>query len=58
MNLTLIIKPGQKFIHKLKKTISIVKKIEDKGVVLVREDGLASMVIQVDELTSGGFKPI
>ena len=57
---TLVIRPGQKFRHKRKKTIYIVKSIKDRedAVLLVSENGEASMLIQMDELMSDGFEPV
>ncbi len=42
----LVVKPGQKLMHKRKNTIYIVKSIKDKNVVLVSEKGGATMLIQ------------
>ena len=54
----LVVKPGQKFKNKRKNTIYIVKSIRDKTVVLLSENGEASMLIQMDSLISAGFEPL
>jgi hypothetical protein len=53
-----VVKPGQKFIHKRKKTIYIVRNVKDQNVVLVSEKGDATMRIQMGSLESAGFEPI
>jgi hypothetical protein len=55
---TLIVKPGQRFVHKRKNTLYIVKSIKDKTVSLVSENGEATMLIQMDDLRSATFEPI
>ena len=50
--------PGQKFMHKRKRTIYIVRNVKDQNVVLVSEKGDATMRIQMSSLTSVGFERI
>ena len=52
------VRPGQKFMHKRKKTIYIVRYIKDQNVVLVSEKGHTTMRIQLDSLASAAFEPI
>ena len=52
------ITPGQKFMHKRKKTIYIVRHVKDQNVVLVTEKGDATMRIQVASLASDAFELI
>ena len=54
----LAVRPGQKFMHKRKKTIYIVRNIKDQNVVLVSEKGHTTMRIQLDSLASATFEPI
>ena len=54
----LVVKPGQKFMHKRSNTIYIVKNVRDNAVTLVSENGEACMLIQVDDLMSAGFEPV
>ena len=54
----LVVKPGQKFMHKRSNTIYIVKDVRDNAVTLVSENGEACMLIQVDDLMSAGFEPV
>ncbi len=53
----LVPKPGEKFVHKQTKTVYIVKTIKGKEVLLVSEDGKASMLIQGESLVLAGFEP-
>ncbi len=53
---TLVVKPGQKFMHKRSNTMFIVKNVRDNAVTLVSENGEACMLIQVDDLVSAGFE--
>ena len=61
-NGTLAVKPGNKFKHKRKNTIYIVRSVsqvhENKTVVLVSENSEAGMRIQMDELLGGQFEPV
>ena len=52
------VRPGQKFMHKRKKTIYIVRNIKDQNVVLVSEKGHTTMRIQLASLASATFEPI
>ena len=54
----LIIKPGQKFRHRRKGIIYIVKSVKEETVLLVSEKGEAGMRIQKDSLASAEFEPI
>ena len=54
----LVIKPGQKFMHKRSNTIYSVKNVRDNTVTLVSENGEACMLIQMDEPMSAGFEPL
>lgn len=49
---------GQKFKHKRKGTIYILRDVSDGNVVLVSEDGETVMRIQLDTLLSAGFEPV
>ncbi len=49
---------GQKFKHKRKGTIYVLRDVSDGNVVLVSEDGETVMRIQLDNLVSGGFEPV
>ena len=53
-----VVKPGQKFMHKRKKTIYIVRNVIHQNVVLVSEKGDATMRIQLASLASNAFEPI
>lgn len=53
----LVPQPGEKFVHKEKKTVYIVKTIKGNEVLLVSEDGKASMLIQAESLALTGFEP-
>ncbi len=55
---TLIVKPGQKFMHIRSNAIYIVKSVRDNAVTLVSKNGKACMLIQVDDLITAGFEPI
>ena len=48
---------GQKFKHKQKGIIYILRDVSDGNVVLVSEDGDTVMRIQLDSLVSAGFEP-
>ena len=54
----LTIKPGQKFRHRTKGTIWIVKTVKDETILLASENGEAGMRIQKDSLTSAEYEPI
>ena len=54
----LAVRPGQKFMHKRKKTIYIVRNVKDQNVVLVSEKGDTTMRIQLASLASVAFEPI
>ncbi len=54
----LVIKPGQKFVQEKRKAIYVVKSIKDKQVLLVSENGQASMLIQADSLALAGLEPV
>ncbi len=54
----LIIEPGQKFRHRRKGIIYIVKSVKEGTVLLVSENGEADMRIQKDSLASAEFEPI
>ena len=49
---------GQRFRHKRKGTVYVVRDVSDGNVVLVSENGEILMRIQLDSLTSGGFDRI
>ena len=53
-----IIKPGGKFIDKKSNTVYIVRNIKQEKVILVSEDGEASMVLNEDSLALSGFEPL
>ena len=55
---TLAVRPGQKFLHIRGKTIYIVKSVRNDAVMLISEDGKASMLIQMGDLIAGGFEPL
>jgi hypothetical protein len=52
------VKPGQKFRHKRKGTLYIVKSVKDESILLVSENGEAIMRIHLDSLLSSGFEPV
>ncbi len=54
----LIVKPGQKFRHKRKGTVYIVKNVQGDTVVLVSENGEAVMRIHQGSLATSGFEPV
>ena len=49
---------GQKFIRKETNTIYIVKIIKGNAILLMSEDGKASMLIQLDDLALSGLEAI
>ncbi len=49
---------GQKFKRKETDTIYIVKIIKGNKILLISEDGKASMLIQVESLALSGLEPI
>ncbi len=53
-----VIRLDQKFKHKETGAIYIVKNIKDKEILLMREDGVACMLIQVESLELSGLEPI
>ncbi len=55
---TLIVKPGQKFRHKRKGTVYVVKSIEDNTVVLVSEKGEAVRRINLDFISLSDLEPL
>ena len=56
--IVLIVKPGQKFRHKRKGTVYIVKSVKDDTVLLVSEDSKGVMRIHRESLATSGFEPI
>ena len=55
---TLIVRPGQKFRHRRKGTIYMVKNVKGDTVLLASENGEAVMRILQDSLAASGFEPI
>jgi hypothetical protein len=55
---TIYVRVGQKFIHKSTNTIYIVKNIQEKQIILVREDGIAAMLVQEDVFITSSVGPI
>ncbi len=55
---TLIVRLGQKFRHKETGAIYIVKIIKDRDILLMRENGAASMLIQMESLQISGLEPL
>jgi len=53
-----VVRPGQKFMHKRKKTIYIVRNVKHQNVVLVSENGDTTMRIQLASLSSDAFELI
>ena len=49
---------GQKFRHKRKGIIYILRDVSDGNVILVSEDGENVMRIRLDSFTSAGFEPV
>jgi len=49
---------GQRFRHKRKRIIYVVRDVSDGIVLLVSENGEAVTRIQLDSLSSGGFEPL
>ncbi len=54
---THLISPGQKFRHKRKGTVYIVKSIEDNTVVMVSENGQAITRIHLDFMSLSDLEP-
>ena len=54
----LIIKPGGKLIDKESNTVYIIRNIKQEKVILISEDGEASMVLNEDSIALSGFEPI
>ncbi len=54
----LVIKPGQKFLHKATNTVYVVTNVEGKTVTLSSEGGKSSMLLQIDSLALGNFEPL
>ncbi len=54
----LIIKPGRKLIDKESNTVYIIRSIKAEEVILVSEDGEASMLLQKDSIDSAGLEPV
>ncbi len=48
---------GEKFVHQETKSVYIVKTIKGNEVLLVSEDGKASMLIQAESLALSGLEP-
>ena len=55
---TLVVRPGQKFLHMRKNIVYVVKRFKDGVVALISEDGRASMLIQVDDFMLAGLEPM
>ncbi len=55
---SLAIRPSQKFKYKETSIIYIVKDIKGNDILLVREDGKASMLIQMESFGLSGLEPI
>ena len=53
-----IVQPGQKSRRKESNTVYIIKSIKDNEILLVSEDGTASIIIQLDSLALSGLEPI
>jgi len=53
-----VVQPGQKLRGKKHNTIFVVKEVDSDKVLLVSEDGTASMRIQLDNLALLGLEPI
>ncbi len=54
----LIMKPGGKLIDKESSTVYIIRNIKEEEVILVSEDGEASMLLQRDSIESAGLEPV
>ncbi len=52
------IHPGQKFRHKKKGAVYVVKNIKSDTVLLISENGEAMMRIHLDSLTTSGLEPM
>ncbi len=55
---TLVVKPGQKFRHKRKGTVYIVKGIEDNTVLLVSENGETMRRVHLDFMSLSDLEPL
>ena len=53
-----VVQPGQKLRGKKHNTIFVVKEVDSDKVLLVSEDGTASMRIQLDNLALLDLEPI
>ena len=54
----LTIKPGEKLIDKESNAVYIIWKIKGEKVILVSEDGEASMLLHQDSIALSGFEPL
>ena len=54
----LIIKPGQKLLDKKSHIVYIIRNVEKENVILISEDGEASMLVHPDSLVFSGLEPI
>jgi hypothetical protein len=52
------IKPGGKLIDKESNTVYIIRNIKQEKVILVSEDGEASMLLHQDSIPLYGFEPV
>ncbi len=53
-----MVRPGQKFRHKRKGTVYIVKSVEDNTVVLVSEKGEAIRRVHLDFMSLSDLEPL
>ncbi len=56
--IVLIVKPGQKFRHKRKGTVYIVKSVDDNTVLLVSEKGDTVRRINLDFMSLSDLEPL
>jgi hypothetical protein len=54
----LMIKAGQKLIDKESNVVYIIQNIKQENVILVSEDGEASMLLHQDSVTFSGLEPV
>ncbi len=54
----LIIKTGQKLVDKQSNVTYIIQRVKQENVILVSEDGEASLLLHPDSVALSGFEPV
>ncbi len=54
----LIIKPGRRFIDRESNVVYIIQTVKKENVILVSEDGQASMFLNPDSIALSGLEPV